>query len=463
MRTVGTSLMLLMLGAAVTQAQVGTELTPSTWRDKYPSPRLELLRSRIASGQTDTDAFWHEVAQKGTPLVESFGKHTQHQLVTFLWRGSSATRNVLVEFYPYTWERAEDYVMRRIVNTDVWYLSLRLPSGARFAYRLSPNDPLNNPSFGVLRNTSFQSDPLNPKRWLCGPTAPATSCRSMVELPGAVAQPWIVRNPATPTGKVDKHSLKSELLRNERSVSVYTPPGYTTSTRYPLVVLFDGGAYLSTVPTPVILDNLIAASRLPPLIAVLVSNPPGARESELLYNRDFVDFLAKELIPWMRAHYSVTRDPRQTLIGGASAGGVAAAYAGLLYPRIFGNILAQSGGFNSSPEQMRDWAERSPAANPYEDRHVQEEVEDRSLIEGGWLAKQFIQSTKLPLKFYLDAGVFEASLGGFIGTLDASRHMRDVLLAKGYEVHYQEFIGGHDYLSWRGTLADGLIALIGKK
>jgi enterochelin esterase family protein len=165
----------------------------------------------------------------------------------------------------------------------------------------------------------------------------------------------------------------------------------------------------------------------------------------------------------MRAHYSVTRDPRQTLIGGASAGGVAAAYAGLLYPRIFGNILAQSGGFNSSPEQMRDWMERSPAANAYEDRHVQEEVEDRSLVEGGWLAKQFIQSTKLPLKFYLDAGVFEASLGGFIGTLDASRHMRDVLLAKGYEVHYQEFIGGHDYLSWRGTLADGLIALIGKK
>jgi len=94
---------------------------------------------------------------------------------------------------------------------------------------------------------------------------------------------------------------------------------------------------------------------------------------------------------------------------------------------------------------------------------VQEEVEDRALVEGGWLAKQFIQSPKLPLKFYLDAGVFEASLGGFIGILDASRHMRDVLLAKGYEVHYQEFIGGHDYLSWRGTLADGLIALIGKK
>jgi enterochelin esterase family protein len=38
----------------------------------------------------------------------------------------------------------------------------------------------------------------------------------------------------------------------------------------------------------------------------------------------------------------------------------------------------------------------------------------------------------------------------------------DVLLAKGYKVHYQQFVGGHDYLSWRGTFANGLLALIGR-
>jgi enterochelin esterase-like enzyme len=31
-----------------------------------------------------------------------------------------------------------------------------------------------------------------------------------------------------------------------------------------------------------------------------------------------------------------------------------------------------------------------------------------------------------------------------------------------YEVHYQQFAGDHDAISWRGMLADGLIELIGR-
>jgi enterochelin esterase-like enzyme len=38
---------------------------------------------------------------------------------------------------------------------------------------------------------------------------------------------------------------------------------------------------------------------------------------------------------------------------------------------------------------------------------------------------------------------------------------RDVLPAKGYSVHYSEFTGDHDPVNWRGSFADGLIALSG--
>ncbi len=43
--------------------------------------------------------------------------------------------------------------------------------------------------------------------------------------------------------------------------------------------------------------------------------------------------------------------------------------------------------------------------------------------------------------------------------LAANRHLRDILVARGYDVSYQEFAGAHSYVSWRGTIADGLVAL----
>jgi len=43
-----------------------------------------------------------------------------------------------------------------------------------------------------------------------------------------------------------------------------------------------------------------------------------------------------------------------------------------------------------------------------------------------------------------------------------NRHMRDVLLLKGYDVTYHEYAGGHDYACWRGSLADGLMTLSSK-
>ena len=52
-------------------------------------------------------------------------------------------------------------------------------------------------------------------------------------------------------------------------------------------------------------------------------------------------------------------------------------------------------------------------------------------------------------------------------SLVESLHAKDTLLAfsfhrglRGYEVHYDQFVGGHDGLSRRGTLADGLITLM---
>jgi enterochelin esterase-like enzyme len=61
----------------------------------------------------------------------------------------------------------------------------------------------------------------------------------------------------------------------------------------------------------------------------------------------------------------------------------------------------------------------------------------------------------------MDDGTFEAPRGpNTVRVLVSSRHLRDVLLAKDYEIRYQQFAGGHDHLNWRGTLAEGLMYLL---
>ena len=65
-----------------------------------------------------------------------------------------------------------------------------------------------------------------------------------------------------------------------------------------------------------------------------------------------------------------------------------------------------------------------------------------------------------PIRFFIESGLNES---GRPSMVIVNRHFRNVLLAKDYEiVKYDEFNGGHEYLNWRGSLADGLIALIGK-
>jgi enterochelin esterase-like enzyme len=421
-------------------------LKPKPWQDPNPSPRIDALRRQVASGNADINAFWKQVTAEGTPLVEPIEKDPQHQLVTFLWRGTSETRNVFpVGSFKIGGRYPLDYVFHQIPLTDVWYLTVRLPTGARFTYGLSENDPLEFNGFQPERYATTQVDPLNPHRWGCAPDATRYDCQSMAELKGAVPQPWIVKKSSVAAGIIENQKIHSEILKNEHDLSIYLPAGYkANATPYDLVVIFDESAYLTKVPTPVILDNLIAVSKIPPTVAVLIANPSQeTRNEELTPNPKFADFLAKELVPWIHAHYNVTDDPAKTVVAGSSLGGLAAAYAGYKHSEVFTNVLCQSGSFWWAPDHSGA-------------------IADGLTTETGWMAKQFIASPKLPLRFYLDAGTFEFDSNGTGGgILETSRDMRDVLFAKGYEVHYQQFVGGHDYLSWRGTFADGLTDLIG--
>jgi enterochelin esterase family protein len=437
-------------------------LKPEPWNDPYPSKRIQALRDQISAGQANTDGFWKGVKEEGTPLTETFGSDGKYQLVTFLWRSKNDTRNVFVRGSYLGVGPPVDYSMHQIANSDVWYLTVKLPTGARFVYQISPNDPLTfvGPR-AAQRSATRQADPLNKNPLsACPPDTSKFNCDSVAELPGAAPQPWLEVKPGVAEGRVEKQTIKSAIQKIDRPVSVYTPANYkAVGPPNALLILFDGedlsddGQYRVTT-----LNNLIAASRIPPTVAVFVENVPRRRLVDLVASDEFADFMAKELVPWIRSHYNVQKDPKQTVVTGYSAGGLASTYVALRHPEVFGNVLSQSGAFWWSFEHNGGVC---GARCPESGGRGGDGARDAT-TEGNFMVKQFLASPKLPLRFYLAAGTFEFDHEGGGGEiLESTRHLRDVLLAKGYQVHYQQFVGGHDGLSWRGTLADGLINLLG--
>jgi enterochelin esterase-like enzyme len=410
------------------------------------SPRLVAVQQALLAGEREAVAdLWREVERRGAPLVEPIDDDPAQVLVTFLWRASIPTLNVaLIQDWGGANHLADQLPFRRLADTDIWYVSRRLPLDTRLLYQISVNDPRRSIGLedGPVLPGGWRPDPLNPRRHQVIRADPeragsADLFFSALELPAAPPQPYLARRPGMPAGDLSIHRLSSRILGNERRVWLYSPPGYDPSgPPYPLLLLFDGKSYIDLIPTPTILDNLLAEGRLPPVVAVFPDSLGWeVRARELPCSPSFLAFVVEELLPWVGASAHVSADPTRRLVAGSSLGGLAAVYVGLERPDLFGRVLAQTGAFGWAP----------PGAE-----------------EPAWLTRQIVDRPRMPLRFYLEVGRLETEQppDGGPSQLTANRHLRDVLRAKGYPVRYREYSGGHDVFNLQGTLADGLMALL---
>ena len=263
--------------------------------------------------------------------------------------------------------------------------------------------------------------------------------QSYTEGPRAPREEWIDRAARRRGASVEKTTFTSKLLGTTRDVWVYTPPGYDSLARrgngLPLLLTFDGGEYVSSIPAPTILDNLLAARRIAPMIGVFVGSPEGQRDAESAR---------------MRATSS-SRDgaaPMDTREAPARA------------------ITARERRRGVEPRRVGGGVRRVPASRA---------VRQRALAVGGvhvrgarWrsseaLTREIEASPRRDVAFYLEAGIYEqVRLENGVDLLTSNRRLRDVLRAKGYRLTYDEFAGGHSDLNWRSGFARGLVALVGQ-
>lgn len=397
--------------------------------DETPmGPQLKRLQQALVQGQS-TEAFWQQVQQQGTPLVEPW--EGGQLLVTFLWR-DRGNQNVRLFGSP----SGDHNPLRKLDGSDVWWTSVVMDPRARLTYALAPDVPkvANVAQQRRMILATLQRDPLNPHTF---PAQLATQAvdrfqgRSVLQLPQAPKQPWVQARSDVPQGTLTRHVVHSQILGNDRDVWTYVPAGAEPQN---LLVLFDAHAFVHDVPTPRILDNLMADGLLPNTAAVIVGNAsPEARGQELPPNPKFAQFMAEELMPWVREQ-GLAQMARHTVVAGSSYGGLVSSYLGLMHPELFGNVLSMSGSYW--------WA---PQGEP-----------------AGWMQRawQTLPSPMPNVRFYIDAGRFETGRGGRNGILETSRELGDVLRARGLSVTQREWISGHDYVQWQASLGCGLVALL---
>ena len=169
-----------------------------------------------------------------------------------------------------------------------------------------------------------------------------------------------------------------------RKVGVYVPKQYVPGTAAPFIVTADGDRSVFTA-----LDNLIAAKRVPVMIAIAIGNGGGdAQGSQRGLEYDamsgtYAEFVETEVLPLVEkeANVKLTKDPDGRATMGCSSGGSCAIIMAWYHPEWYHRVLTTSGTFvnqqwphskdtpggcwdlhqklipNSDPKPLRIWME----------------------------------------------------------------------------------------------------------
>jgi enterochelin esterase-like enzyme len=132
-----------------------------------------------------------------------------------------------------------------------------------------------------------------------------------------------------PHGAVTRHIYRSEVLKGEREMYVYTPPGYDPKKKYPVLYLLGGSGELASGwsldgRANFILDNLLAEGKAVPMIIAMPNNQVlhrnDPKHTELTFDL-FEQELRQHIVPLVDKTYSTRTDRKGRALAGLSMGG----------------------------------------------------------------------------------------------------------------------------------------------
>ena len=177
------------------------------------------------------------------------------------------------------------------------------------------------------------------------------------------------------SGNLWRANIFSPELNETIKVDVWTPNGYTTSKKYPVVYMHDGQNLFDANSTwnhqaweiDSVMGMLIAENKICPAVVVGIHSVDTTRIGDLMPERvvemtppgevrDFIDmmcrgqyradeylsFIVNTLKPIIDTHFSTLTDRKSTSIMGSSMGGLISIYGVTEYPEVFGAAVCMS-------------------------------------------------------------------------------------------------------------------------
>jgi enterochelin esterase-like enzyme len=360
--------------------------------------------TRLRSEGSSPEAIDQLLREHTIPLVEG-------PTCTFLWRGEA------------DWVGVEHRMLgvpiplplRRLKGTDLWYVSVELPRGARIQYRLL-----------VRRGAHSESmnDPLNHRV-----VGDALGSQSVLEAEGYVTPDWTQRDPATVQGEMVEFRLPSRALRRDAHVTLYIPARMRRDRRMPLLIVHDGGDFLHFSSMGTVLDNLMHRRLMADCVVAFTH--PGDRLREYSGSAAHSRFLTTELVPRLEGSLHLRGDARGRVLMGASFGGIAALSAAVRAPRFYGGLLLESPSLRFTE-----------ATAPGTFGEVFEPV------------VRFVNSVRANPKKVADRMFL--TFGAFEPLAIPDRAMVEVLDRMCDELRVVEALDGHNWINWRDRLLEGL-------
>ena len=362
---------------------------------------INRLRERRPLEPAMIDRF---LARNRVPIVEG-------ARCTFLYRGEADEVFVVHRIFGLP----DHLALRRLRGTDLWYVVLELPEGSRVEYQLE-----------LVRGGHREriNDPLNPDL-AHSPVGSSSVCYAH----GHQIPDWTRFDPDARPGTLTDLVLSSRALRRDARVTLYRPARFRRTTRYPLLIVHDGGDFLGYAAAKTVLDNLI--HRLDVAELVVAFTYPGDRLGEYANSAAHARFLTAELLPQLEAELPLVGRPAGRALLGSSFGAVAALTTAYRSPETYGALLLESGSFVFTD------IGHDHGGGPVFEPVVR------------FMNRYRAAPRRVADRLFVSCGTYEP-------LIVPNRSMVPVFEAAGMTVRFIEARDGHSWENWRDRLRDGL-------